>query len=72
MTHIPPENLIDIHNRMTVKFDSYSFGIFMWEILTEKLPYDNRGCKLSSFVIYLNLRIDDPLNTLAGQHVMAI
>jgi len=39
VTHIPPENWHDINTCPTEKYDVYSFGIMLWELLTESHPY---------------------------------
>ncbi|XP_078610280.1 uncharacterized protein LOC144881242 [Branchiostoma floridae x Branchiostoma japonicum] len=41
ITHIPPEYLVDMHLKAGEKFDVYSFGILIWEILTGQEPYQN-------------------------------
>ena len=40
MTHIPPENWKNSHLRKTETFDVYGFGIFLWEVITKKRPFD--------------------------------
>ena len=39
VTHVPPERWRDSTVRKKEKFDVYSYGITMWEILTLKLPF---------------------------------
>jgi len=40
VTHIPPENWQDINTSPTEKYDVYSFGILLWELLSERHPFD--------------------------------
>jgi len=40
VTHIPPENWRDINTSPTEKYDVYSFGILLWELLSELHPFD--------------------------------
>lgn len=40
VTHIPPENWRDINTSPTEKYDVYSFGILLWELLSEQHPFD--------------------------------
>ena len=39
ITHIPPENWRDINTCPTEKYDIYSFGILLWELLSENHPF---------------------------------
>ncbi|XP_078664037.1 uncharacterized protein LOC144907104 [Branchiostoma floridae x Branchiostoma belcheri] len=41
VTHMPPECLKDINYVPTDKFDVYSFGVLLWEIITRRQPYEN-------------------------------
>ena len=33
----------------TVKYDVYGFGIFLWELLTEKKPFEHGKCPSVTF-----------------------
>ncbi|XP_078610283.1 uncharacterized protein LOC144881243 isoform X2 [Branchiostoma floridae x Branchiostoma japonicum] len=39
ITHIAPEHFKNPHMKAGEKFDVYSFGICIWEVITEKRPY---------------------------------
>ncbi|XP_077866599.1 receptor-interacting serine/threonine-protein kinase 1-like, partial [Saccoglossus kowalevskii] len=41
ITHIPPEHLKNVNLRTEFTFDVYSFGITLWEMFTEHIPYRN-------------------------------
>jgi len=41
VAYMAPEVFRDLHMPRTVKYDVYSFGILLWEILAEKKPFDN-------------------------------
>jgi len=39
ITHIPPENWREVNAPRGTEFDVYSFGIMLWELVTEKVPF---------------------------------
>jgi len=41
VTHIPPENWNDINLARTEKFDVYGFGVLLWEMFSERRPFQN-------------------------------
>jgi len=41
VTHIPPESWSDNSRPRTVKYDVYSFAVLLWELFTEKKPFEN-------------------------------
>jgi len=46
VSHIPPENLKNINQQRTVKFDVYGFAVFMWELFSGEKPFKNGNCPL--------------------------
>jgi len=41
VAHTPPEAWKDISKPRTVKYDVYSFAILLWELITEKVAFEN-------------------------------
>ena len=39
LEYIPPEHLVGINRKPTTKFDVYSYGITVWQVITGKRPY---------------------------------
>ena len=51
-THIPPEKWMNYELELDVKFDVYSFGILLWELCADKMPFAN--CRSGIVVCRLN------------------
>ena len=49
VTHIPPENWRNFNAPHSTKFDVYSFGIMLWELLTEKVPFTHQDGRQGNF-----------------------
>nr|XP_039260781.1 receptor-interacting serine/threonine-protein kinase 1-like [Styela clava] len=47
--YIDPQRLQDIHVKPTIKSDVYAFGILQWEILTDKISYEELDNALIAF-----------------------
>jgi serine/threonine protein kinase len=57
VTHIPPENWKDINKKRTDKYDVYSFGILLWELLAfPKRPFDQADCHFIRTAVINNER----------------
>ena len=41
VAYMAPEVFRDATSPRTVKYDVYSFGILLWELLSEKTPFEN-------------------------------
>jgi len=52
VTHTPPEIWNDINRPRTVKYDVYSFAVFLWELITEEKPF-KYGTLLYTWLYYL-------------------
>ena len=44
VAYMAPERFTDPKVSRTVKYDVYSFGIFLWELLTEQKPFEDGKC----------------------------
>ena len=51
VTHIPPENWRDLNASGSTKFDVYSFGIMLWELVTEEVPFTRQDGRQGRFLI---------------------
>ena len=49
VTHVPPENWRDINTMPTEMYDVYSYGILLWELLSERHPFDRGKYTLSTY-----------------------
>ncbi|XP_069003411.1 ankyrin repeat and protein kinase domain-containing protein 1 [Embiotoca jacksoni] len=52
ISYIPPETFTPCPNPPETTFDVYSFGIVMWEILTQQKPY--AGCSLTTVLLQVS------------------
>ena len=43
VTHIPPEVWEDCNYKADAKCDVYAMGILLWEIVTEKVPFEGNN-----------------------------
>ena len=41
VAYMAPEVFKDVNSPRTVKYDVYSFGILLWELLSGKIPFEN-------------------------------
>ena len=53
IVYMAPEVFRDVNCPRTVKYDVYSFGILLWELLSEKKPYENGKDIVSSLMAQL-------------------
>ena len=44
-----PERFTDPFTSRTVKYDVYSFGVFLWELLSGLNPYEGGVCEYYTF-----------------------
>ena len=51
LTHIPPESLY--HAELSPQRDVYAFGITLWELLTEEIPF--KGEDYNTFNMHCNM-----------------
>ncbi|XP_042342740.1 ankyrin repeat and protein kinase domain-containing protein 1 [Plectropomus leopardus] len=52
ISYIPPETFTQCPNPPGTTFDVYSFGIVMWEILTQQKPY--AGCSMTTVLLQVS------------------
>ena len=49
IAYMAPERFTDPFMSRTVKYDVYSFGIFLWELLSGLNPYEGDVCEYYTF-----------------------
>ena len=52
VAYMAPEVFKDVNTPRTVKYDVYSFGILLWELLAGKEPFENGRERLSVCVLH--------------------
>jgi len=50
VVYMAPEVFKDVNTPRTVKYDVYSFGVLLWELLAGKRPFEHGKYILSVFV----------------------
>jgi len=54
-TYMAPEVYVNRHIPRTSKYDVYSFGILLWELLSEKTPFEDGTTDIANLFAVANM-----------------